>query len=128
MTQEDIYKEYIKVFALLVEDVGEEKAYKSFEDSAKQNELVKQALSQDAPFEMFIFMLISCLLQDVAAENEGFREKIEAGDSEFRDACVGFWEVVLKKHTLAFAKQRGIPIREDIVPDIIAIRNPGEPL
>ena len=107
MTIREIYDKYKEIFILVVEQAGEEtgnSSYKNVESILKKYEDdIEQLLEQNPPFDLMITNLIVLLVIDVhgadSLEGELLKKYVDP-----------LFDIYLKKATMSFCSQNGIPV------------------
>lgn len=112
---EELFREYVKLFKLLVETAGytvKNKSYLEVERILqKQEKNIKATIEDDIPFTPFVATLIFYIILDIhgADRLEGV-EKTE----EVKNLIDDFWERYLKRPTRKFTSKYGLPEVRDL--------------
>lgn len=115
LTTEELFREYVKLFKLLVETAGytvKNKSYLEVERILqKQEKNIKATIEDDIPFTPFVATLIFYTILDIhgADRLEGV-EKTE----EVKNLIDDFWERYLKRPTRKFTSKYGLPEVRDL--------------
>lgn len=115
LTTEELFREYVKLFKLLVETAGytvKNKSYLEVERILqKQEKNIKATIEDDIPFTPFVATLIFYVILDIhgADRLEGV-EKTE----EVKNLIDDFWERYLKRPTRKFTSKYGLPEVRDL--------------
>lgn len=115
LTTEELFREYVKLFKLLVETAGytvKNKSYLEVERILqKQEKNIKATIEDDIPFTPFVATLIFYIILDIhgADRLEGV-EKTE----EVKNLTDDFWERYLKRPTRKFTSKYGLPEVRDL--------------
>lgn len=115
LTTEELFREYVKLFKLLVETAGytvKNKSYLEVERILqKQEKNIKATIEDDTPFTPFVATLIFYIILDIhgADRLEGV-EKTE----EVKNLIDDFWERYLKRPTRKFTSKYGLPEVRDL--------------
>jgi hypothetical protein len=115
LTTEELFREYVKLFKLLVETAGytvKNKSYLEVERILqKQEKNIKATIEDDIPFTPFVATLIFYIILDIhgADRLEGV-EKTE----EVKNLIDDFWERYLKRPTRKFTSKYGLPEVRDL--------------
>lgn len=115
LTTEELFREYVKLFKLLVETAGytvKNKSYLEVERILqKQEKNIKATIETDIPFTPFVATLIFYIILDIhgADRLEGV-EKTE----EVKNLIDDFWERYLKRPTRKFTSKYGLPEVRDL--------------
>lgn len=115
LTTEELFREYVKLFKLLVETAGytvKNKSYLEVERILqKQEKNIKATIEDDIPFTPFVATLIFYIILDIhgADRLEGV-EKTE----EVKNLIDDFWEKYLKRPTRKFTSKYGLPEVRDL--------------
>lgn len=114
MTTEEIYKEYKKLFVLIMETAGQEtnnSVYVRSEEILKKHEgLFKQPIEQDAPFEIFVTTCMVVLIMEI----HGLEKLNDLDEKETTDLVKSMYELYLKRPTKKFASKYGLPFDGDL--------------
>ena len=109
MTVEEIYKEYKKLFVLIMETAGQEtnnSVYvKSEEILKKHDNLFKQHIEQDAPFEVFVTSCMVVLIMEI----HGLEKLSDLDEKETTNLVKSMYDMYLKRPTKKFASKYGLP-------------------
>lgn len=122
LTTEELFREYVKLFKLLVETAGytvKNKSYLEVERILqKQEKNIKATIEDDIPFTPFVATLIFYVILDIhgADRLEGV-EKTE----EVKNLIDDFWERYLKRPTRKFTSKYGLPEVRDLETYIIVL-------
>jgi len=115
LTTEELFREYVKLFKLLVETAGytvKNKSYLEVERILqKQEKNIKATIEDDIPFTPFVATLIFYIILDIhgADRLEGV-EKTE----EVKNLIDDFWKIYLKRPTRKFTSKYGLPEVRDL--------------
>ena len=115
LTTEELFREYVKLFKLLVETAGYTVKNKSYSEVErilqKQEKNIKATIEDDIPFTPFVATLIFYVILDIhgADRLEGV-EKTE----EVKNLIDDFWERYLKRPTRKFTSKYGLPEVRDL--------------
>ena len=115
LTTEELFREYVKLFKLLVETAGYTVKNKSYPEVErilqKQEKNIKATIEDDIPFTSFVATLIFYVILDIhgADRLEGV-EKTE----EVKNLIDDFWERYLKRPTRKFTSKYGLPEVRDL--------------
>lgn len=115
LTTEELFREYVKLFKLLVETAGytvKNKSYLEVERILqKQEKNIKATIEDDIHFTPFVATLIFYIILDIhgADRLEGV-EKTE----EVKNLIDDFWERYLKRPTRKFTSKYGLPEVRDL--------------
>lgn len=115
LTTEELFREYVKLFKLLVETAGytvKNKSYLEVERILqKQEKNIKATIEDDIPFTPFVATLVFYIILDIhgADRLEGV-EKTE----EVKNLIDDFWERYLKRPTRKFTSKYGLPEVRDL--------------
>lgn len=109
LTTEELFREYIKLFKLIVETAGytvNNKSYLEVEKILEKEEKnIKLTIEQDIPFTPFVATLIFYVILDIhGIENLEGDEKID----KIKELIDDFWERYLKRPTRKFTSKYGL--------------------
>lgn len=110
MTTEEVYREYINRFILIIEAAGEEtnnSSYMNVEKVLSENEtIIDQLIQDDAPFDVFVSALIVVLLVDI----HDLDTLSDLDQEEVTKLAESMYVLYLKRPTKKFAAKYGIPL------------------
>jgi hypothetical protein len=123
LTTEELFREYIKLFKLIVETAGytvNNKSYLEVEKILEKEEKnIKLTIEQDIPFTPFVATLIFYVILDIhGIENLEGDEKID----KIKELIDDFWERYLKRPTRKFTSKYGLPNVGDLQTYIACIK------
>lgn len=114
LTTEELFREYVKLFKLLVETAGytvKNKSYLEVERILqKQEKNIKATIEDDIPFTPFVATLIFYIILDIHGADRLEGEKTE----EVKNLIDDFWERYLKRPTRKFTSKYGLPEVRDL--------------
>lgn len=115
MTTEEIFREYKKLFILVMETAGETTGNESYlnvekllnSDNAKR--LFKQHIENDDPFGVFVTTCMVLLVVDI----HGAEKLVELDEIETTELVTSMYTTYLKKPTKRFAAKYGLSVYDE---------------
>lgn len=115
LTTEELFREYIKLFTLIVETAGQTEGNKSYKEVTrvlKENEhIVKKIIEEEMSFTPFVASLIFFIIKDIHGT-----EKLSGENSmeTIKPLVDDFYVRYIKKPTRKFTAKYGLPVVEDL--------------
>lgn len=115
ITTEELFREYIKLFTLIVETAGQTEGNRSYSEITRileENEhVVKKVIEEEMPFTPFVATLIFLVVEDVhGAQKLSGEESVEI----IKPLVDDFYVRYIKKPTRKFTAKYGLPAVENL--------------
>lgn len=121
MTVEEIYKEYKKLFVLIMETAGQEtnnSVYIRSEEILNRHEaLFKQHIEYDAPFDVLVTTCMVLLVMEI----HGLDKLSELDENKTTELVDSMYSLYLKRPTKKFASRYGLPFSGDFSNRLIKV-------